>query len=42
LEEGGKEATSLIAHLKDQHGFNEEEEKSQNKIMSIFAYEGCW
>ncbi len=40
LKKAGKEATELIAHLKDQYGFNEEEESSQNKIMSVFDYEG--
>lgn len=42
MEEAGKEATSLIAHLKDQHGFNEVEEEAQNKIMKVFKYEGRW
>lgn len=42
MEEAGKEATSLIAHLKDQHGFNEEEQASQDKIMEVFEYEGRW
>ena len=40
MEEAGKEATSLIAHLKDQHGFNDEEQASQDKIMDVFKYEG--
>ena len=42
LEEAGNEATSLIAHLKDQYGFNEVEEDSQDKIMAVFDYEGRW
>lgn len=42
MEEAGKEATSLIAHLKDQHGFNSEEQASQDKIMDVFEYEGRW
>lgn len=42
IEEAGKEATSLIAHLKDQHGFNEVEEEAQDKIMDVFQYEGRW
>ena len=42
IEEAGKEATSLIAHLKDQHGFNDEEQASQDKIMNVFKYEGDW
>jgi|GEM_PF-5462714 len=42
MEEAGKEATSLIAHLKDQHGFNDEEQASQDKIMNVFKYEGRW
>lgn len=42
MEEAGKKATSLIAHLKDQHGFNEVEEEAQDKIMKVFKYEGRW
>jgi hypothetical protein len=42
MEEAGKEATSLIAHLKDQHGFNDEEQASLDKIMAVFKYEGDW
>ena len=42
MEEAGKEATSLIAHLKDQYGFNDVEEEAQDKIMSVFEYEGRW
>lgn len=42
MEEAGKEATSLIAHLKDQHGFNDVEVESQDKIISVFGYEGYW
>ena len=42
LEAAGKEATALIAHLKDQYGFNEEEQKAQDKIMEVFEYDGRW
>lgn len=42
MEEAGKEATSLIAHLKDRYGFNEVEEEAQDKIMTVFEYEGRW
>lgn len=42
MEEAGKEATSLIAHLKDQYGFNEPEQEAQDKIMKVFKYEGRW
>lgn len=42
MEEAGRESTSLIAHLKDQYGFNEVEEESQDKIMAVFEYEGSW
>jgi len=42
LESVGKEATSLIAHLKDQYGFNDEEQKAQDKVMTAFKYEGDW
>lgn len=42
MEVAGKEATSLIAHLKDQHGFNDEEQATQDKVMAVFKYEGRW
>ena len=42
LKEAGKEATALIAHLKDQHGFNDEEQDAQDRIMDVFEYEGRW
>ena len=42
MELMGKEATSLIANLKDRHGLNDVEEESQSKIMSVFKYEGKW
>lgn len=42
MEEAGKEATLLIAQLKDQYGFNEVEEEVQDKIMKVFKYKGRW
>ena len=42
LKEAGKEATALIAHLKDQYGFSDEEQEAQDRIMDVFEYEGRW
>lgn len=42
MSEAGKQATELIAHLKDQHNFNEVEQEAQDKIMEVFNYQGNW
>ncbi len=42
LEKAGEKATELIAHLKDQYGLNEVEEKAQKEVMKVFNYNGKW
>lgn len=36
--ESGLKATSLIAHLKDQYGFNDVEQKTFDEIIEVFGY----
>ena len=38
----GLKATSLIAHLKDQYGFNEVEQKTFDEIIEVFGYKDVW
>ena len=40
MEKAGLNATELIAYLKDQYGFNEEEQKAFDSIRKVFGYKG--